>query len=245
MRTIPRPGETVLSRRADTFFGGKGANQAVAAARAARGGPHAIAIAGAVGRDPFGQACTDNLRSNGVDIRALRLVDEPTGCAFITVDDRGENAITVASGANMSVRSAGVEDDLLSSASVLVLQMEVPLVESLAVARRACERNAKVLWNLAPAPSNANRDLLDEVLAATDVLVMNEQEAVTTAALIHPGQSLDHDDAALRLSRTHNVTCIVTAGARGATATYPDGTRAYAPAPSIAPVTRLAQEIRS
>jgi ribokinase len=236
VRTIPRPGETVLSRRADTFFGGKGANQAVAAARAARGGPHGVALVGAVGRDPFGQACMDNLKSNGVDNRPVRFVNEPTGCAFITVDESGENAITVASGANMSVRSADVEDNLLTSASVLVLQTEVPLRESLAVARRARERNAKVVWNLAPAPIDADRELLDDVLAAADVLVVNEQEAATTAALIHHGQSFGPDSAALHLSGAYDVACIVTAGARGATATYPDGTRDHAPAPSIVPV---------
>ena len=100
---IARPGETVLSRRADSFFGGKGANQAVAAARVSHGGPIRVAMAGAVGKDPFGEACRKNLEENGVDIRAIRVTDEPTGCAFITVDGSGENAITVASGANMAL----------------------------------------------------------------------------------------------------------------------------------------------
>ena len=93
VRAIARPGETVLSRRADSFFGGKGANQAVAAARIGQGGPIGVAMAGAVGNDPFGQACLDNLRRNGVDTGAVRTLDEPTGCAFITVDETGENAM--------------------------------------------------------------------------------------------------------------------------------------------------------
>ena len=93
---IARPGETVLSRRAETFFGGKGANQAVAAARAASDRPGSVAMAGAVGEDAFGESCRSNLRDNGVDIAAVRPVGEPTGCAFIAVDASGENAITVA-----------------------------------------------------------------------------------------------------------------------------------------------------
>ena len=117
---IARPGETVLSRRADSFFGGKGANQAVAAARASHGGPIRVAMAGAIGKDPFGEACRKNLEENGVDIRALRVTDEPTGCAFITVDARAENAITVASGANLSPKAEDVPDALLTSGMTLV-----------------------------------------------------------------------------------------------------------------------------
>src|SRR6478672_11654364 len=83
---IARPGETVLSRRAETYFGGKGANQAVAAARASSDRPGSVAMAGAVGGDAFGEACRTNLQDNGVDIGAVRCVGEPTGCAFIAVD---------------------------------------------------------------------------------------------------------------------------------------------------------------
>ena len=76
---IARPGETVLSPRADSFFGGKGANQAVAAARVSHGGPIRVAMAGAVGKDPFGEACRQNLEEYGMDVRAIRVTDEPTG----------------------------------------------------------------------------------------------------------------------------------------------------------------------
>ena len=82
VRSIARPGESVLSRRADSFFGGKGANQAVAAARIARGGPTGVAMVGAVGGDPFGSACLDNLRENGIDTQAVRIVDEFNREAF-------------------------------------------------------------------------------------------------------------------------------------------------------------------
>jgi ribokinase len=233
--TIARPGETVLSRRADSFFGGKGANQAVAAARASRGGLMEVAMAGAVGDDPFGRACLDNLRENGVDAGGIRISTDPTGCAFITVDAAGENAITVASGANMEVVAADLADDLLSKVSVLVLQMEVPLSESLSAARGARRNGTQVIWNLAPAPADADGDRMAELLKATDVLVVNEHEAIAAAAIVGDG-GRDHMEAAAALARDYNLVCVVTAGALGATAMLPDGTRLHASARSITPV---------
>lgn len=234
VQAIPRPGETVLAPRADSFFGGKGANQAVAAARAA-GGRTGVGLCGAVGADPFGEACLGNLRANRVDVDGVRVVPEPTGCAFITVDAAGENAITVASGANLAVQSAVVPDQLLSSASVLVLQMEVPLSESVALAERARARGARVIWNLAPAPGDADRGRMAAVLRATDVLVVNEHEALATSTLVGLGGE-GHEDAARALARAHDVTCVVTAGPDGATAVHPDGTHLHAPARRITPI---------
>lgn len=231
---IPRPGETVLSPRADTFFGGKGANQAVAAARAARGGTVAVAMCGAVGDDPFGRACLDNLRANGVDTEHVRVVAEPTGCAFITVDDAGENAITVASGANLAVGAADVPDDVLSAGSALILQQEVPVAESIGVARRARARGMRVVWNLAPAPAAADAGRMRDVLETTDVLVVNEHEAVAAGTLL--GMAGDHLETAAALARAYDVVCVVTAGARGALAVHPDGTRLHAPARKVTPV---------
>jgi ribokinase len=236
VRTIARPGETVLSRRADSFFGGKGANQAVAAARIGRGGPVAVAMAGAVGDDPFGRACLDSLRHNAVDVGAIRITGEPTGCAFITVDDRGENAITVASGANMSVQAADLPDSVLARASVLVLQMEVPVAESLKVAARARQRGASVVWNFAPAPAWSDRNEMATLLAATDVLVVNEHEALSIAGALEEHADGDYLKAAGLLARSYGPTCIVTAGARGAVAVSPDGTETHAVARPITPV---------
>lgn len=236
VKTIARPGETVLSPRADRFFGGKGANQAVAAARIGRGGPVAVAMAGAVGSDPFGSACLDNLRGNGVDIEAVRIIGEPTGCAFITVDEAGENAITVASGANMLVRADDVPEHLLSRASVLVLQMEAPIAESLEVAARARRSGASIVWNFAPAPAAAERAEVAALLASTDILVVNEHEAVSVAAITGDHAGGDYLGAAAALARSHGCTCIVTAGARGAVAVGPDGARIHAAARPITPV---------
>ncbi|MEE1656292.1 ribokinase [Microvirga sp. CF3062] len=238
VQRIARPGETVLSRRADSFFGGKGANQAVAAARIGQGGPGRVAMVGAVGDDPFGAACLKNLEDNGVDVQAMRIVAEPTGCAFITVDDTGENAITVASGANMALCSMDLPDSLLSKASVLVLQMEVSLAYSLDAAARARRAGARVIWNFAPVPPVKERSGMAELLQAADVLVVNEHEALAIAAVAGEatGTGDDYLKAATVLSRDFGPTCIVTAGARGAYGVSCDGTRIHAAACPIAPV---------
>jgi ribokinase len=233
VRSIARPGETVLSRRADSFFGGKGANQAVAAARA---GSVPVAMVSAIGNDPFGQACLSNLESNGIDIAGVRISDEPTGCAFITVDAAGENAITVASGANMSVRSAYLSDELLAKASVLVLQMEVPLPENLDAAARARKAGVKVVWNFAPVPDGAERETIAELLAVTDVVVVNEHEALSIAATIGETVSDDHLKASHAIAASFETICIITAGARGAYAINPDGTQLHVATRAITPV---------
>nr|WP_027316997.1 ribokinase [Microvirga flocculans] len=236
VQRIARPGETVLSRRADSFFGGKGANQAVAAARTCRGGSVRVAMAGAVGHDPFGNACLRNLEENGVDIRAVRVTDEPTGCAFITVDALGENAITVASGANMALRSADLPDSLLSKARVLVLQMEVSLSENFEVAARARRAGVKVIWNFAPVPPVKDRSGMAELLEVTDMLVVNEHEALAIAEIAGLSTGSDYLTAAAALARDFGPTCIVTAGAQGAYAVSRDGRQIHASARPIAPV---------
>jgi ribokinase len=233
---IARPGETVLSRRADSFFGGKGANQAVAAARIGQGGPGRVAMVGAVGNDPFGAACLQNLGDNGVNVQAIRFAAEPTGCAFITVDETGENAITVASGANMALRSMDLSDTMLSKASVLVLQIEVPLADSLAAAARARRAGVRVLWNFAPVPPITERSGMAELLEATDVLVVNEHEALAVAEIVGVAAGGDYLKAATALASDFGPTCIVTAGAQGAYAVSRDGTRIHAAARPIVPV---------
>jgi ribokinase len=233
VRSIARPGETVLSRRAESFFGGKGANQAVAAARAGSGD---VAMVSAVGDDPFGQACLANLKSHGIDVSSVRISDDPTGCAFITVDETGENAITVASGANTAVRSLDLTDELLAKASVLMLQMEVPLTESLDAAARAKRAGVTVVWNVAPAPESAERDTITELLAATDVLVVNEHEALAIAAMIGQPLGSDYHAAGHAIAHSSGTICIVTAGASGAYAFMPDGAQIHVPTRSITPV---------
>ncbi|MFK4508059.1 ribokinase [Bradyrhizobium daqingense] len=230
---IPGPGRTVLAPSYRTHFGGKGANQAVAAARIA--GPGRVRMAGRVGRDGFGDSAIENLRANGVDADLVVRADEPTGCAFITVDQAGENAITVASGANMTASAGELPAELFDSDTVLVLQMEVPVAQALEVARRTTLAAGTVVWNLAPVPERMTREIVTELLAVTDHLLVNEHEALDAADAIGLAPP-SYEAAAADLARAGDLTCIVTAGAQGALAVTAEGTRLRAPAPRITPV---------
>ena len=172
----PRPGETVL---ADgpllRFAGGKGGNQAVAAAAAGA----QVRLVGAVGPDDGGQAYLARLRSRGVDVSAVRTVEGvPTGQAWITVDDEGENAIVVIAGANAHVAGDDLTEQLgdLGPGDVLVLQLEVPIRTVAAAARAAHGRGARVVLNAAPYAA-----LPHDVAALADPLVVNEHEALELA----------------------------------------------------------------
>lgn len=159
---IPAPGETVLGSSLTISAGGKGANQAVAAARLGA----SVTMVGRVGNDAAGHAMLDNLTSNGVDVSKVEYVlDVPTGTALISVDDAGENSIVVASGANATLRHSELPG---LSGRVLLLQLEVPIETVLAAAR---DFSGTVVLNPAPA-----QPLPDELLEYIDVLVPNEGE---------------------------------------------------------------------
>lgn len=144
---IPRPGETTLGPDYAVIPGGKGANQALAARRAGAD----VALVGAVGQDPFADIALALLRTDGVDCSRVAAVASPTGAAFIAVDDHGENAIVVASGANRQVRADQIEGLTLSSADILLLQREVSEHEAIIAAQRARAAGARVVLNAAPA----------------------------------------------------------------------------------------------
>ena len=230
---IPGPGRTVLAPSYATHYGGKGANQAVAAARIA--GPEKVCMAGRVGRDAFGDDVLRNLAANGVDTSLVVKSDDPTGCAFITVDPGGENAITVASGANMTASAADVPVTFFGADTVLVLQMEVPFAQSLEVARRTKSASGTVVWNLAPVPEQMTSEMIRDLLASTDYLLVNEHEALDAAAAI--GLRIENfETAASELAKAGDLTCVVTAGAQGAVAITAAGTRVRVPSPTIIPV---------
>lgn len=226
---IPGPGKTVLAPSYERHFGGKGANQAVAAARLATAGQ--VAMAACVGADGFGRESVDNLAANGVACALVRAGRAPTGCAFITVDAQAENAITVASGANLEPQASEVPDTMLSAATTLVLQMEVPFAQSLALARRTRQAGGRVVWNCAPVPDGFAATDAAALLAASDVLIVNQHEAADIAAIL--GQSAVGMAGLIRGTTTR---CIVTAGAEGAFAHMPDGETLHVPAPRIEPV---------
>ena len=208
MDRLPGPGETVLTRGYDFYPGGKGGNQAVAAARAGA----AVRMFGWVGRDDHGTRLIELQRAAGVDVAGIGRDAAPTGLAFIAVDRAGENQIVVASGANGQARAADVPDRVLGPDSLVVAQMELAAGETAAVLRRARARGARTLLNLAPA-----LPIDPAALGAVDWLVVNRVEAAMLAA---PFGLADAAPAAVahRLARAHGLICIVTLGRDGAIA---------------------------
>ncbi|SED59424.1 ribokinase [Streptomyces sp. TLI_105] len=177
----PALGETVTGRSFRTIPGGKGANQAVAAARAGA----EVAMIGAVGADDFGPRLRSALEHCAVDTDLLRTAEGPSGTAHVVVDDEGGNAIVVVPGANGTVTSLTHGDEaLIGTADALLLQLELPLsvvVEGAVTARRLGVRTV-----LTPAPA---QPLPPELLAATDLLVPNEHEAAALTGLTDPREA--------------------------------------------------------
>jgi ribokinase len=167
---IPAPGETVLGREFKTFPGGKGVNQAVACARAG-GVPTAMLLA--LGNDAFATPLIDSLTQAGVQLHTVRAATQPTGTAFICVSDDGENAITVAPGANNALLPAHWAQYLPSLQGIthLLMQLETPIDTVQAYAQAAKAQGVQVVLNAAPA-----RALPAPLLALVDILIVNEGE---------------------------------------------------------------------
>jgi ribokinase len=169
---LPAPGETVLATAPPSRTpGGKGLNQAIAAARqGAR-----TTLVGAVGDDDDGRLLLDLLRAEGVDAESVALAaGQPTGMAFITVDADGDNTIVVVAGANATLAAPSRPLDV-GPGDVVLAQLEVPIPTVTTVLRHAHERGATTILNASPA-----EPLPADLLAAVDVLVVNEREAATT-----------------------------------------------------------------
>lgn len=172
MEALPAPGETRLARAMRTEPGGKGANQAVAAARDGA----EVALYGAVGQDPFANPAQAGLESAGVDVWGVDAVAGATGVASIVTDTSGRNAIAVAPGANLKARQDKVPDEFLDAATIVLLQMECDAAETARLISRASAAGARVILNLAPAG-----DLPLEALKKTFLIAVNEQEAAFLA----------------------------------------------------------------
>lgn len=206
---IPRPGETRLGGTFATFPGGKGANQAVAAARlGAR-----VTLIGRVGDDAFGRELIKSLAAEGVDCAHVGLDPHaPTGVALIQVDARGENSIAVASGANFELNESHLRDawSRIDPPDWLVMPLETPIETVHSAARLARSAGAGVILNPAPA-----RPLPDDLLALVDVLIPNQHEAaILTGRSGHTDQ--DVRSAAAELRGRGAASVIVTLGQRGA-----------------------------
>jgi len=206
---LPKPGETVLGGEFSTAAGGKGANQAVAAARA--GGK--VTFVARVGDDVFGRQAVEGFVADGIDTgHVITDPDAPSGVALIFVDERGENSIAVASGANAYLTRQDVLSarDAIASAEVLVIQLETPLDTVLAAVELAVEHGVRVVLNPAPA-----QPLGEEILRHVSVLTPNETEAHLLT-----GIEISDDAAALAAAKRLNAfgveSVLITLGSRGA-----------------------------
>ncbi|MFE9653407.1 ribokinase [Micromonospora sp. NPDC006431] len=213
---LPRPGETVLGSDFVMLPGGKGANQAIAAVRAGA----SCVFLGAIGSDAFGVTLKARITAAGVDTSQLRVVYGASGVALVMVGGAGENAILVTPGANGAFTGLTQgELDAVRAADVLVAQLEVPVetVTEAAVAARAA--GTRVVLNAAPA-----RPVPAELLAAVDLLVVNETEAHALT-----GRRRDEPDALLDLVPR----AVLTLGADGAWYGDRDGTSVHVPAVKV------------
>lgn len=219
---IPKPGETIIGSDFQTIPGGKGANQAVAAAKLGA----QVSMVGRVGGDPFADILLENLKAEGVDSTyILREKHSASGVALIVVDDHGENSIVVASGANMRLSEADIDwaREVISTSDVLLLQLEVPLAVVTKAAQIAHEHNVIVILNPAPA-----REIPAQLLALVDVLVPNESETglltgLTTSSL------LELEEAASKLLQFGVRTVVITLGERGALLAIAERVELYEP----------------
>ena len=219
---LPRLGETMVGHSFHLGYGGKGANQAVMAAKlGAR-----VTMVTKLGRDVFGQGTLENYRAQGVDTTFVLFDEtEASGVAPIFVDDAARNFIVIVPGANnaLSPVDARAAADVIRAADVLVCQLEIPLETTLEAFRIAHAAHVRTILNPAPAVP-----LPDELLLLTDICVPNETETELLTGL--PVQSLDQVQTAARklLARGVHVV-IVTLGERGALLVEPDAVEHLAP----------------
>ena len=222
MKRVPDGGETVIGREFQQHFGGKGANQAVMAARC---GVPVSMIAG-VGSDDFGNAMLQNLERNGIDIASIFKFEGTSGVAHIWVEDDGENRITIIPGANFKLSAKDVVERIgsLSDVGYIVAQCEVPLEIIAEVFKVAKNRGITTIFN--PAPF---LPLPEELLANTDWLVVNETEF----SQLHPRRSEPINDEVIRSLPRIGKT-VITLGSDGAVLVNEKITRI--PAPKKSPI---------
>jgi ribokinase len=219
---FPRPGETLFGRSFEMGFGGKGANQAVAARLC---GADVIMVA-KVGKDLFGQATIDNFKSFGIDTRHVKIIDDaPTGVAPIFVEPNGQNRIIVVKGANDRLLPADVDAAAaqLSDVDAIILQFEIPLETVYHTIRFAQAHRIRCIVNPAPA---AAADLSQ--LALADLFIPNETEAEQITGLpVHSDAEAIACASALLAKGFRRV--VITLGARGSLLADPKGHERVAP----------------
>jgi ribokinase len=203
---FPQPGETISGEDLQVIPGGKGANQAVAAARLGA----SVSMLGRVGKDNFGDFLLDNLKSNYVDAQLVQRDDASTGTATIIVDSNGQNSIVLSAGANGKVSAADVKSASFLDYKLLLLQLEIPLETVLSAAKRAHENRMRVILNPAPA-----QVIPTELIALADFIIPNETElSLLTGISVNDLDSVEKAARKLLEQGAQNV--IVTLGSNGA-----------------------------
>ncbi len=203
---FPEPGETISGEDLQVIPGGKGANQAVAAARHGT----QVSMLGRVGRDNFGDFLLNNLKQNHVDVQSVQRDDASTGTAIIVVDSNGQNSIVLSAGANGNVSSADVDNFSFKNHKLLLLQLEIPIPTVLSAIRRAHESGLHIILNPAPATQ-----LPEEIISNIDYLIPNETElSLLTNMDVNDIPSAERAAKSLLERGVKNV--IVTLGDRGA-----------------------------
>ncbi len=212
VETLPRPGETVLCPAYELAAGGKGANQAAAAAKAGAD----VHMIGHLGADSFGDFTREVMVRAGVNCDGVKTSDQATAIAVIGVDQSAENQIIVASGANLETRADQVSSEMFGPGVTALCQNEIRHDATFDFLKRAHAGGARTILNLAPAEA-LEPDMADPI----DILVVNEIEAAMAV-----GQEMIGDDVlafADDLSRKLDLTAVITLGADGAVAAGPDG----------------------
>jgi len=206
---FPQPGETISGEDLQVIAGGKGANQAVAAARLGA----SVSMLGRVGRDNFGDFLLDNLKSNQVGPQLVQRDNASTGTAIIIVDSNGQNSIVLSAGANGKVSSEDVNSASFLDHKLMLLQLEIPVETVLSAAKRAHEKGLRVILNPAPA-----QHIPAELIALADFIIPNETElSLLTGVSINDIHSTDStEQAARKLLEQGAKNVIVTLGSKGA-----------------------------
>jgi ribokinase len=222
---LPRGGETLIGHSFATVSGGKGANQAVAAARLGA----QVSMIGCVGNDDYGVQLREALLAEQIDCQAVSVVEDSSGVALIVVDDNSQNAIVIVAGANGSMTPAVIDqfDAVLQAADVIICQLEIPDATVGHALKRGRELGKTVILNPAP----ASRPLPADWFASIDYLIPNESEAAALSGL--PVDSLQSaEKAAARLISMGAGNVIVTLGAQGALFANAAGYQHF-PAPKV------------
>lgn len=220
---LPKAGETVLCDDYELFPGGKGANQALAAARiGAR-----VALVGCAGGDSYSRLILDTIRRQGVLTSGVAHSDRPTGCAMILREQGGRNRIIVASGANNDTKADQVPDEIMRPENIILTQTEVPAEQVFELVTRAHDLGVRVILNLAPAVT-----IPQEILSKLWILVVNDVEVgqvATSLSIAGDGP----EDFAKGIAAKGKIICIATLAEKGSIVVMPDGSSFHVDALAI------------